>query len=112
MANEFVKGKKFNFITEVDYSSGGIVSKNVLKHPTGNISLFSFDKGESLSTHTAPFDATIQVLEGNARITIGGEPNDLVGGESIIMPAGIPHSVLATERFKMVLIMIKDQTKS
>lgn len=112
MANEFIKGKKFNFITEVDYSSGGIVSKNVLKRPTGNLSLFAFDKGESLSTHTAPFDAIIQVLEGNARITIGGEPNDLVGGESIIMPANIPHSVEATERFKMVLIMIKDQTKT
>ena len=51
MANEFVKGKKFNFSVEVDYSDGGIVSKNVLKRPTGNISLFSFDKGESLSTH-------------------------------------------------------------
>ncbi|MDD2196790.1 MAG: cupin domain-containing protein [Bacteroidales bacterium] len=112
MANEFVKSKKFNFITEVEYSSGGIVSKNVLKRPTGNLSLFAFDKGESLSTHTAPFDAIIQVLEGNARITIGGEPNDLVGGETIIMPANIPHSVVATERFKMVLIMIKDQTKT
>lgn len=108
MANEFTKGKKFNFIAEVDYSNGGVVSKNVLKRPSGNISLFAFDKGESLSTHTAPFDAIIQVVEGNARITIGGEPNDLVVGETIIMPAGIPHSVEATERFKMVLTMIKE----
>jgi quercetin dioxygenase-like cupin family protein len=80
----------------------------VLKRPTGNISLFAFDKGESLSTHTAPFDATIQILVGNARITIGGEPHDLIGGEAIIMPAGIPHSVEATERFKMILTMIKE----
>ena len=108
MANEFVKGKKFNFTAEVDYSEGGIISKNVLKRPTGNLSLFSFDKGESLSTHTAPFDAIIQVLEGKARVTIGGEPNELTGGESIIMPANIPHGVEAIERFKMVLIMIKE----
>lgn len=108
MANEFVKGKKFSFIAEVDYSSGGIVSKNVLKRPTGNISLFAFDKGESLSTHTAPFDATIQVLEGRVRIVIGGEPHDLASGETIIMPASIPHSVEATERCKIVLTMIKE----
>jgi quercetin dioxygenase-like cupin family protein len=108
MTNEFIKGQKFNFVTEVDYSDGGIVSKNVLKRPTGNLSLFAFDKGESLSTHTAPFDATVQVLEGKARIIIGGEPHDLVAGETIIMPAGIPHSVEASERFKMLLTMIKE----
>jgi quercetin dioxygenase-like cupin family protein len=108
MTNEFPKGAKFNFATEVDYSSGGIVSKNVLKHPTGNISLFAFDKGESLSTHTAPFDATVQVLEGKAHIVIGDKTHDLVGGETIIMPAGIPHSVEAIERFKMLLTMIKE----
>jgi quercetin dioxygenase-like cupin family protein len=108
MTNEFVKGQKFNFASEVDYSAGGIVSKNVLKRQAGNISLFAFDKSESLSTHTAPFDATVQVIEGSARIVIGGEPHDLVGGETIIMPAGIPHSVEATERFKMLLTMIKE----
>jgi quercetin dioxygenase-like cupin family protein len=108
MTNEFVKGQKFSFLCEVDYSSGGIVSKNVLKRPTGNLSLFAFDKGESLSTHTAPFDATVQVLEGKARIVIGGEDHNLVAGETIIMPANIPHSVEATERFKMLLTMIKE----
>ena len=108
--NEFPKASKFNFVNEVDYSYGGIVSKNVLKRPTGNISLFAFDKGESLSTHTAPFDATVMVLEGGARIVIGGEPHDLVAGETIIMPAGIPHSVQATQKFKMLLIMIKEQS--
>lgn len=108
MSNEFEKDKKFAFAHEVDYSNGGIVSKNVIKRPTGNISLFAFDKGESLSTHSAPFDALIQVLEGKGRIVIGDKPHDLAVGESIIMPANIPHSVVATERFKMLLTMIKD----
>lgn len=106
--NEFPKGKQFRFTNEVEYASGGIVSKNVLKRPTGNISVFAFDKGEGLSEHTAPFDAMVQVLEGKSRITIGGEPHDLESGESIIMPANITHAVYATERFKMLLTMIKE----
>ncbi|QKG79688.1 cupin domain-containing protein [Tenuifilum thalassicum] len=108
MTNEFPKGQKFSFVNEVDYSSGGIVSKNVLKRPTGNISLFAFDKGEGLSEHTAPFDAMVQVIEGKARIIIGGIPHDLVAGETIIMPANVPHALQATEQFKMVLTMIKE----
>ncbi len=108
MTNEFVKGQKFSFVNEVEYNAGGIVSKNVLKRPTGNISLFAFDKGEGLSEHTAPFDAMVQVIEGKAKIIIGGNPHDLVAGETIIMPAGIQHSVEATERFKMLLTMIKE----
>ena len=106
--NEFPKGKQFRFDKEVDYANGGIVSKNVLKRPTGNISVFAFDKGEGLSEHTAPFDAMVQVLEGKAKITIGGEPNMLEAGETIIMPANISHALLATERFKMLLTMIKE----
>ncbi len=108
MTNEFPKGAKFNFATEVDYSNGGIVSKNVLKRPTGNISLFAFDKGEGLSEHTAPFDAMVQVIEGKAKIIIGGNPHDLIAGETIIMPANITHALQSTERFKMVLTMIKE----
>jgi len=108
MTNEFPKGQKFNFVSEVDYSNGGIVSKNVLKRSTGNISLFAYDKGESLSEHTAPFDAMVQVIEGKARILIGGTPHDLEAGETIIMPANIPHALQAMERFKMVLTMIRE----
>ncbi|HBI80876.1 MAG TPA: cupin domain-containing protein [Bacteroidales bacterium] len=108
MTNEFPKGQKFNFVSEVDYSNGGIVSKNVLKRSTGNISLFAYDKGESLSEHTAPFDAMVQVIEGKARIFIGGTPHDLEAGETIIMPANIPHALQAMERFKMVLTMIRE----
>ena len=107
MSNEFEKAKVFSFSDSVDYSSGGIVSKTVLKKQTGNISLFSFDKGEALSEHTAPFDAMIQVVDGKGEITIGGKPYIVNAGETIIMPANISHSVKAVEKFKMVLTMIR-----
>jgi len=106
-SNEFEKGKPFSFNDSVDYSEGGIVSKTVLKKETGNISLFSFDKGEALSEHTAPFDAMIQVVDGKGEIIIGGKSNLLETGQTIIMPANIPHAVKAVEKFKMVLTMIK-----
>jgi quercetin dioxygenase-like cupin family protein len=106
-SNEFEKGKAFNFKNSIEYSDGGIVSKTVMKKETANISLFSFDKGEALSEHTAPFDAMIQVVEGKGEIIIGGKPNILKTGQTIIMPANIPHAVKALEKFKMVLTMIK-----
>jgi len=106
-SNEFEKGKAFDFNDSVEYSDGGIVSKTVLKKETGNISLFSFDKGEALSEHTAPFDAMIQVVDGKGEIIIGGKSNILETGQTIIMPANIPHAVKAVEKFKMVLTMIK-----
>jgi quercetin dioxygenase-like cupin family protein len=105
--NEFEKAKVFNFATSVDYSDGGIVSKTVLKKETGNISLFSFEKGEALSEHTAPFDAMITVVDGKGEVIIGGKSFILTTGESIIMPANITHAVNAVEKFKMVLTMIK-----
>jgi len=106
-ANEFEKAKVFSFNESVEYSEGGIVSKTVLKKQTGNISLFSFDKGEALSEHTAPFDAMIQVVDGRGEIIIDGKSYFLETGHVIIMPANIPHAVKAVERFKMVLTMIK-----
>ncbi len=99
----------FNFITQVEYSENGIVSKRILEKKTGNVSLFSFDKGQKLSEHTAPFDAMIQIIEGIAEVIINGNPYQLKAGESIIMPANNPHAVNAVERFKMMLTMIKDQ---
>lgn len=104
---EFEKSKVFSFRESVDYSEGGIVSKTVLKKQTGNISLFSFDKGEALSEHTAPFDALIQVVDGRGEVIIGGEAFQLEAGQSIIMPANITHAVNAVDKFKMVLTMIK-----
>jgi quercetin dioxygenase-like cupin family protein len=108
-SNEFEKGKAFSFNDSVEYSEGGIVSKTVLKKESGNISLFSFDKGEALSEHAAPFDAVIQVVDGKGEVIIGGKSNILETGQTIIMPANIPHAVKAVEKFKMVLTMIRSK---
>jgi quercetin dioxygenase-like cupin family protein len=105
--NEFPKSEVFSFSGSVDYAEGAIVSKTVLKKQSGNISLFSFAVGEALSEHTAPFDALIQVVDGRGEIIIGGKSFFLESGQSIIMPANIPHAVKAVEKFKMVLTMIK-----
>ncbi|MFH1120135.1 MAG: cupin domain-containing protein [Bacteroidota bacterium] len=105
--DKFNKGKAFTFSDEIEYANGGIVSMRILEKSTGNVSLFAFDPGQKLSEHTAPFDAMIQVVEGEAEIVIGGESNHLVAGQVIIMPANIPHAVNAITRFKMVLTMIK-----
>lgn len=103
----FETAKVFDFKTEVDYSENGIISKRVLDKTVGNITLFSFDAGQRLSEHTAPFDAFVQVIEGKAEVIINGHPFQLTAGHSIIMPANIPHAVNAVERFKMMLTMIK-----
>lgn len=91
----------------VEYIPGGIVSKQVIKQDKGNITLFAFDKGEGLSEHTAPFDALVQVLEGRVELSIAGVKYLLEKGDSIIMPAGIPHALKAIDRFKMLLTMIR-----
>ena len=104
----FETAKVFRFNKEVDYSENGIVSKRVIEKKTGNVSLFAFDKGQSLSEHTAPFDAMVQVVEGTAQIIINKQPFKVTIGETIIMPANIPHAVYAIDRFKMVLTMIKE----
>jgi quercetin dioxygenase-like cupin family protein len=106
-SNEFAKSEVFSFSGSVDYTEGAIVSKTVLKKQTGNISLFSFGKGEALSEHTAPFDALIQVVDGRGEIIIGGKSFFLETDQSIILPADVPHAVKAVEKFKMVLTMIK-----
>jgi quercetin dioxygenase-like cupin family protein len=105
--NEFEKSKIFSFDQSVEYSEGGIVSKTVLKKQTGNISLFSFAKGEALSEHTAPFDAVITAVDGKGEVIKGGKSFILTAGQTIIMPANITHAVNAVEKFKMVLTMIK-----
>jgi len=106
---EFSHSMVMDFALKVEYSAEGIVSKRVLQKEKGNVSLFAFDKDQQLSEHSAPFDALIQLLEGKGRITIGGKPFVLKGGQSIIMPANIPHAVYALEKFKMLLTMIKSE---
>lgn len=107
--NEFEKGVKFSFNDRIVYSEKAVVSKHVLKKEIGNVSLFAFDRGEGLSEHTAPFDAIVFIVDGKAEIIIDGVSNILESGETIIMPANIPHALKAVERFKMVLTMIKSQ---
>lgn len=104
---EFAAATIMRFNEKVDYSAEGIVSKRVLQKDKGNVSLFAFDKGQQLSEHSAPFDALVQVLDGEAEIFIDKKSHTLLEGESIVMPANIPHSVFATEKFKMLLTMIK-----
>ncbi|MFH1924230.1 MAG: cupin domain-containing protein [Planctomycetota bacterium] len=91
----------------VDYQPGAIVSRTVVKRPTGTVTLFAFDQGQTLSEHTAPFDALVQVLDGEAELTIEGKPFRLVAGQALIMPADRPHAVAAVKRFKMLLTMIR-----
>ena len=107
--NEFEKEKIFSFAKSISYAEKAVVSKHILKKETGNISLFSFDKGEGLSEHTTPFDALVLIVDGKADIIINGVSNVLEIGDTIIMPANIPHALKAVEKFKMVLTMIKSK---
>ncbi|NJO68460.1 MAG: cupin domain-containing protein [Bacteroidetes bacterium] len=101
------KSSKFSLNKSVQYAEQSVVSKTVIKRDTGTVTLFAFSKGEGLSTHSAPFDAMVYIVDGSASITIGDTLHELEAGESIIMPAGIPHGLQAYEAFKMMLIMIK-----
>lgn len=107
MNDQFSKGTILKLEDMVDYAKGGVISKQILKNAAGNITLFSFDEGQGLTEHTAPFDAMVQVLDGEVEIRIGGKPNLLKQGETIIMPANIPHALQAVKAFKMLLTMIK-----
>lgn len=98
----------FNLKNDITYAENSVVSKRILEKSTGNLTLFAFDKDQKLSEHSAPFDAMVQCLEGKVDITIAKKPYSLTEGESIIMPANIPHAVYATEKFKMLLTMIKE----
>jgi quercetin dioxygenase-like cupin family protein len=91
----------------IDYQAGGIVSKQLIKMPTGNVTLFAFDAGQALSEHTSPFDAIVTVLDGEADVTIAGETHRVGAGELIALPANVPHGVSARERFKMTLTMLR-----
>jgi quercetin dioxygenase-like cupin family protein len=91
----------------VEYQKGAVVSRTLINKPAGTVTLFSFDKGEGLSEHTAPYDALVQVLDGKAEVMIDGEPHNLGRGDMVIMPANSIHVLRAVERFKMMLVMVK-----
>ena len=101
------KGVPVGLASCVEYSPDSIVSRTLLDKKTGTLTVFSFDKGQGRSEHTSPYDATVQVLDGEALLTIGGKNVKARTGELVIMPAGIPHAVKAKQRFKMLLIMIR-----
>jgi len=104
---EPMHSKILNFKNLVEYHSGSIVSKSIIDDKVGQITLFAFDKGEKLSPHTTPYDALIQIVEGEGEIVIDSKPYLLKEGESIILPKNIMHSVNANQPFKMLLTLIK-----
>ena len=91
----------------VSYAEGSVVSKTLVDKKTGTLTLFSLDAGQGLSEHTAPFDAVVQILDGEALLTIGGEDVTAKAGQLVVMPAHVPHALRAVQRFKMLLIMIR-----
>jgi len=92
----------------INYQEGSVVSRTLIDKKTGTVTLFSFDEGQGLSEHTAPFDAVVCLLEGAAEIVISGKPLSVSEGEMVIMPANQPHALRAIKRFKMMLIMIRE----
>jgi quercetin dioxygenase-like cupin family protein len=104
---EFKKSTVFNLVESIDFNDDATMSKMVIKKETGNITLFAFDQGQSLSEHSAPFDAFVMVTEGTGRIIIKKKSFDLQASHFIIIPANIPHAIHAQEPFKMMLVMIK-----
>jgi quercetin dioxygenase-like cupin family protein len=90
------------------YQAGAVVSREIIKKKAGTVTVFAFGKGQGLSEHTAPFDALVHVLDGEAEITIGGVPQRVGKDEIVIMPADVPHALKAVEPFKMMLVMIRE----
>mgnify|MGYP000889990513 CR=1 FL=1 len=90
-----------------DYQDGSIVSRVLLKAPGGNVTLFAFDEGQALSEHSAPYDALVLVVDGEAQVSIAGQAHRVAAGETILLPANVPHALDATTRFKMILTMIR-----
>ena len=100
--------ESFELSALVDFQTNSIVSKELVKKKTGTITLFAFDQGQGLSEHTAPFDASVFVMEGKADINIGEKANEVFAGQMIVMPANVPHALFAKQKFKMMLIMIRE----
>jgi quercetin dioxygenase-like cupin family protein len=101
-------GEPIELANLVAYQDGGVVSRTLVKKNGGTVTVFAFDKGQALSEHTAPFDAIVQVLDGDVELVIGGKKVPAKAGQTVLMPAGIPHAVNATSKFKMLLIMVRE----
>lgn len=99
--------RSFDLAGMVQYGEGAVVSRTLIEEAAGTITLFAFDGGQGLSEHTAPFNALVQVVEGEGKFIIGGEPCSVGQGQIVLIPAGVPHSVHADTRFKMLLTMLR-----
>lgn len=108
-AKDLIVGQKGALASLVTYQPGSVVSRTIISGRAGTITLFAFDKGEELSEHTAPYDALLHLIEGEAEVSVSGKTSTLQQGEGIILPAGKPHAVRASKRFKMLLTMIRSK---
>ena len=104
---ELLGGEVAKAVELLNYQNGSVVTREIVKKPTGSVTIFAFDEDQGLREHTVPFDALVHVLEGEAEITIAGQPHCLHCGEMILMPAKQPHALKALKRFKMILTMIR-----
>lgn len=103
-------GQVIKLIDLISYQEGSIVSRTIIDKATGTFTLFAFDEGQGLSQHTAPFDALVYILDGEAEVTISGKSLHLKDGDVVIMPANEPHALRAIKKFKMMLVMIKSRS--
>jgi quercetin dioxygenase-like cupin family protein len=103
----FEKGKVFNVSSMVDYADGGVVSKELIHSDSGSVTMFSFDAGQRLSEHSAPYDAVVQVVDGEMELSVDGTPHVVKSGELFVIPNGARHSVYAKRRFKMIITMVR-----
>jgi quercetin dioxygenase-like cupin family protein len=109
MTGELKPAEALNLADQVEYAEGSVVSRTILQKQVGTLTLFAFDQGQGLSEHSAPFDALVQVLDGEAEIIIGGKPIRTKAGQTVLMPANVPHALQSVSRFKMLLTMIRSE---
>ena len=106
-AREELGGKVLRLGDLVEFRTGTVASRMIVNNSAGSITVFAFDEGEGLSEHTAPFDAVVTILDGEAEVWVAGETHTMTAGETIIFPANAPHALSATTPFKMALVMIR-----
>jgi len=109
MAGELEPAEALNLADQVEYAEGSVVSRTILQKQVGTLTLFAFDLGQGLSEHSAPYDALVQILDGEVEITIGGKPIRARAGQTVLMPANVPHALQSISRFKMLLTMIRSE---
>lgn len=110
MSDKDLRGQALDMNASIDYATGAVVSKTLLDKSAGSLTLFSFDAGQGLSEHTSPYDATVLIVDGAATLVIGGREVPAKAGDMVIMPAGVPHALRAVQRFKMLLVMIREKS--